>query len=136
MKVDYSAAEFSFVAPVLTDIFSRYADNSVMADIVGTDGVMRLSFRADIEAEPPADAEQVLSLLFRFLGNDSAQPLSAVYARHREAILSDVIERLSEAVNSLINARISLISEKRGTRTEVTLDRKRSIAEESMTAEE
>ena len=102
-----------------------------MADVVGTDGVMRLSFRTDIEAEPPSDAEQVLSLLFRLLGKDSAQPLSAVYARHREDILRDVIERLSEAVNSLVNAEISLISANGDTRTEVTLNRTRTIKEES-----
>lgn len=129
MKVKYSAAEFSFIAPVLTDIFSRYADNSVMAGIVGVDGVTRLSFRTDIEAEPPADAEQVLSLLFRFLAKDAVQPLARVYAQNRADILSDVIAGLSEAVNSLVNAKVSLVSEDGKTCTEVTLNRTRSVSE-------
>jgi len=134
VKVRYSAAEFSFIDPVLTDIFGRYADNSVMAGIVGVDGFTRLSFRTEMTAEPPADAEQVLSLLFRFLEADREQPISAVYSQNRADILSEVMARLSEAVNSLVNAKVSLISLEANTRTEVTLNRTRSVTESSSSA--
>ena len=60
----FTAAELSFTAPALTDIFTRYAGNSVMAGIVGIDGVMHMSFRGEINAVPPRNCEEFLSLLF------------------------------------------------------------------------
>ncbi len=58
-----SYAEISFTNPIFIDIFSRYADNSVMAELVSESGEIVLKFRMNSPADPPTCCEHVLSLI-------------------------------------------------------------------------
>ena len=131
MEEKFYAAGFSFINPILTDIFSRYADNSVMAGIVSEDGRTELYFRTEFTAAVPSDAEQVLSLLFRLLEADVSQPLYAVYSAHREDILRDTVLRLSQTLNGFVDVKISLYSSENSTRTDFTLKRERNVTTET-----
>ncbi len=119
----FTAAELSFTAPALTDIFTRYAGNSVMAGIVGMDGVMHMSFRGEINAVPPRNCEEFLSLLFCLLECGSCDPLSEAYMAYRTEILRDTLAELSQVLSSMVNVKLTMTSAGSQTSTELTLTR-------------
>ena len=94
-------AEIRFTNAVLIDIFSRYADNSAMAEMVAPDGTVHIRFRVNPPVDPPRDTEQLLSLLFALLESNGESAMGRVYMNHQRDILREVIYRLSHVITSL-----------------------------------
>ena len=101
-------AEIRFTNAVLIDIFSRYADNSAMAEMVAPDGTVHIRFRVNPPVDPPRDTEQLLSLLFALLESNGESAMGRVYMNHQRDILREVIYRLSHVIDSFSDVKMSI----------------------------
>ena len=101
-------AEIRFINAVLIDIFSHYADNSAMAEIVAPDGTVHMKFRVKPPVDPPRDTEQLLSLIFALLESNGESPMGKVYIEHQREILRETIYRLSHVIDSFSDVKMSV----------------------------
>lgn len=108
MAESNSYAEIHFTNPILIDIFSRYADNSVMAEVVSENGEFMLKFRTNINNEPPKCCEHVLSLLFALLESNPQSKIGRVYMDNQKAILSEIILRLAQVLDGFSSVRLTM----------------------------
>ena len=64
-------AEIRFTNPIFIDIFSKFADNSVMAGIVSENGEIELRFdNTDGPIGKPSCCEHILSILYALMGSN------------------------------------------------------------------
>lgn len=115
MSEKYDRAELSFTNPIITDILGRYADNSVMAGIIGSDGVMRMKFRLESDLGPVNTCEQVLSLLFALLESNPDSPIGKVYMQNRCEIMRETLLRLNTVLDGFSRAEVLYIQAIPGT---------------------
>lgn len=101
-------AEIHMTNAVLIDIFSRYADNSAMAELVSTDGSIDLKFVLNTPAEPPTCCEHVLSLLFALFESNPETPIGKIYMANQKEILRETIYRLSQVMDSFSDVKLSM----------------------------
>lgn len=99
MAESFNYAEIRFTNPILIDIFSRYADNSVMAELISESGEFVLKFKAYVESEPPKCCEHVLSLFFALIESNPQSQIGRIYMENKVSILSETIFRLAQVLD-------------------------------------
>lgn len=92
----------------LIDIFSKYADNTVMTEFVSADGSIDLKFSINSPIEPPNCCEHILSLLFVLLENNPETPIGKIYMANQIEILRDTVSRLAQVIDSFSNIKLSV----------------------------
>lgn len=99
-------AEIVFTNPIIIDIFSQYADNSVLASFVEKSGSIRVKFKVVPSTEPPATCEQVLSLLYALFESNPGSEIGSIYMKNQQAILRETIYRLSQVLDGFSDIKI------------------------------
>lgn len=93
---------------VLIDIFSRYADNSVLAEFVAPDGSINMKFRLNTPVEPPTCCEHVLSLLFALFESNPETSVGKIYMSNQKEILRETVYRLAQVMDSFSDVKLSM----------------------------
>lgn len=93
---------------VLIDIFSRYADNSVLAEFVAPDGSINMKFRMNTPVEPPTCCEHVLSLLFALFESNPETSVGKIYMSNQKEILRETVYRLAQVMDSFSDVKLSM----------------------------
>lgn len=101
-------AEIHMTNAVLIDIFSRYADNSVLAEFVAPDGSINMKFRLNTPVEPPTCCEHVLSLLFALFESNPETSVGKIYMSNQKEILRETVYRLAQVMNSFSDVKLSM----------------------------
>lgn len=101
-------AEFHMTNAVLIEIFSRYAENSVLAEFIAPDGTINLKFKLNSPAEPPTCCEHVLSLLFALFESNPETSVGKIYMSHQTEILRETVYRLAQVMDSFSDVRLSM----------------------------
>lgn len=101
-------AEINFTNAVLIDIFSHYADNSAMAEIVGTDGAIHMKFRVKPPVDLPRNTLQLLSLMFALFESNGESPMGRAYMANQRDILRETMYRLSHVIDSFSDVKMSI----------------------------
>lgn len=99
-------AEIVFTNPIIIDIFSRYADNSVLASFVEKNGSIRLKFRVDPPVDPPKSCEQVLSLMYALFESNPESKIGEIYVKNQKAILRETLYRLSQVLDGFNDVKL------------------------------
>ncbi len=105
-------AEIHMTNAALIDIFSHYADNSALAEIVSEDGSINLKFKLNSSVEPPTCCEHVLSLLFALFESNPESSIGKIYIANQNAILRETVYRLAQVMDSFSDVKISMHSTK------------------------
>ncbi len=92
-------AQLRFINPIFLDILSHNIKNSVLAKLVGADGVMELKLETDPATPIPKNCEDVLTLLFMLFEYDEETELGQAYAANKLDIMSETILRLSQILD-------------------------------------
>ncbi len=106
-------AEIHMTNAVLIDIFSRFADNSIMTEFVSPDGSINLKFRLNDTVEPPTCCEHVLSLLLALFESNPESSIGKIYIANQKEILREVVYRLAQVLDSFSDVRISMHTTKK-----------------------
>lgn len=101
-------AEIHMTNAVLIDIFSRYADNSVLAEFVAPDGSINMKFRMNTPVEPPTCCEHVLSLLFALFESNPETSVGKIYMSNQKEILRETVYRLAQVMDSFSDVKLSM----------------------------
>lgn len=101
-------AEIHMTNAVLIDIFSRYADNSVLAEFVAPDGSINMKFRLNTPVEPPTCCEHVLSLLFALFESNPETSVGKIYMSNQKEILRETVYRLAQVMDSFSDVKLSM----------------------------
>lgn len=101
-------AEIHMTNAVLIDIFSRYADNSAMAEFVDKNGSINMRFGLNTPAEPPTCCEHVLSLLFALFESNPDTTIGKIYMENQKEILRETIYRLAQVMDSFSDIKLSM----------------------------
>ncbi len=101
-------AEIHMTNAVLIDIFSRYANNSALAEIVSADGSINLKFKLSSSVEPPTCCEHVLSLLFALFESNPESSIGKIYMANQNEILRETVYRLAQVMDSFSDIKISM----------------------------
>lgn len=101
-------AEIHMTNAVLIDIFSRYADNSGLAEFVAPDGSINMKFRVNTPVEPPTCCEHVLSLLFALFESNPETTVGKIYMSNQKEILRETVYRLAQVMDSFSDVRLSM----------------------------
>lgn len=107
MAESFNYAEIRFTNPILIDIFSRYADNSVMAELISDNGEFVLKFKAYVESEPPKCCEHVLSLLFALLESNPQSQIGRIYLENKAGILGETIFCLAQVLDGFSSVKLA-----------------------------
>ena len=101
-------ADIKFTNAVLIDIFSHYADNSAMAEIVAEDGTVHLRFRVKPPVDPPRNPQQLLSLMFALFESNAESAVGQAYMSHQREILRETMYRLCHVIDSFSDVKMSI----------------------------
>ncbi len=101
-------AEIRMTNAAIIDIFSHYADNSALAEIVSEDGSINLKFKLNSIVEPPTCCEHVLSLLFALFESNPESSIGKIYIANQTEILRETVYRLAQVMDSFSDVKISM----------------------------
>ncbi|MCR4795127.1 MULTISPECIES: hypothetical protein [Ruminococcus] len=102
-------AELKFTNAVLIDIFSRYADNSEMAEFVAADGSIDMKFKmVNGVMETPKCCEQVLSLMYALFECNPQSTVGRIYHAHQVDILRETVYRLAMVLDSFSDVKLTI----------------------------
>ena len=101
-------AEMEFINPIVIDIFSHFADNSVMAGVVSENGTLRMRFKVSPDIVPPTSSEQILSLMFALFESNPDTPMGKCYMENQTAILRETIYRLGQVMDGFRDVRMTI----------------------------
>lgn len=93
---------------VLIEIFSRYAENYVLAEFIAPDGTINLKFRMNSPVEPPTCCEHILSLLFALFESNPDTSVGRIYMSNQKEILRETVYRLAQVMDSFSDVRLSM----------------------------
>ena len=101
--------EIHFTNAIIIDIFSRYASNSAMAEIVAEDGSINLRFRmANGTLEAPDTCERVLSLIYALFECNPDSTIGSIYVENQKGILRETVYRLSDVLDSFSDVKLTI----------------------------
>lgn len=91
--------ELSFSNPIFIDILERHISNSVLAEIIDTQGKINLKLPIVDKPEPPKTCEDIIGLIYKLFENNTDTAIGAAYAEKKCEILSDTIFELSKLID-------------------------------------
>jgi len=107
MAESFNYAEIRFTNPILIDIFSRYTDNTVMAELISEDGEFVLKFKTYVESEPPKCCEHVLSLFFALLESNPQSQIGRIYMENKANILGETVFCLAQVLDGFSHVKLA-----------------------------
>lgn len=122
-------AEIRFTNPIFIDIFSKFADNSVMAGIVSENGEIELRFdNTDVPIGKPSCCEHILSILYALMESNPQTDIGRIYMENQTAILRETVSRLAQLLSGFSMVKLSVFTAEK--RTDFTLSQTRTTTKQ------
>ena len=101
-------AEISFSNPIFIDILERHISNSVLAEIIDTQGKINLKLPIIEKPLPPKTCEDIIGLIYKLFETNTDTDIGAAYAEKKCEILSDTIFELSKLIDGFTTVSVTL----------------------------
>lgn len=128
---------FKFTNAVFIEIFSRYAANSEMAELIAEDGSVTMKFKMiNGVLDTPKTTEQFLSLMYILFEANPKSPAGRIFTAHQQEILRETVFRLQQVIDGFSDIHMTIHSERPNkddreksdvTHTEFSLTRTKSV---------